>query len=68
MADELDVGVSGEYSFLFENILLEIDPEELIIDAEPVQKVRNFNVVIFILESYHVTTQFSKKLLENWIF
>ena len=47
--------------FFSDKELLEIDPQILVIDAEPIKKLSRLHIVFLVSESYHIRSQLPQK-------
>jgi len=62
---KLNIALRTKHPFFLEHKLLEVDPQQLVVDAKPVQELGDLYVILLILERDHVPSQLSQELLES---
>jgi hypothetical protein len=66
--EQLDVALGTKNSVLFYYVLLHVNPQELVVDAEPIQELGCFDVALLVLKGHHIEAKLSQKLLERVFF
>ena len=54
-----------ENSVLFLYVLLQIDPEQFVINTKPIKELGNLDVILLVLEGHHIPTELSQTLFES---
>jgi hypothetical protein len=64
MGEQLDITLRSKDPLFFKDVLLQVHPEELVVDTEPVEKLGNLHIGSLFFEGDHVLAQVPQELLE----
>ena len=66
MGQKSNIWIGWENPVLSLYVLLQIDPEQFVINTKPIKELRDLNVILLVLEGHHIPAELSEKLLESW--